>query len=392
VIASGSSGDPKSGTGERGRQLCYQLFERVGVGPESPGEIACQSRRVPGPVRVFVRAGRVVVAGLLELVEIRQHDVVARGNVRGPVPTMANIRSDRREERVSRGDPLGRVAFDGRRRLPTVDLFGGEDAEAERHHPLFARALVFHARPLHSVRGLLTTSDLRPQLAPFAIRRPASAPATRDGGHSQDQMVAAAVTVARERVDRFACVGDRLPRHLPLTCARFDLGDNLGRDGRVEFFPIHGVSADSDDVLDALQAGAHGYLLKGASPEAIVEAVRAVHEGAAVIAPAVAPTVLREIRRTRDRHIRVAAGTSVSLTEREWKILQLLDQGESTTAIASELYVAPVTVRSHISALTRKLEVGGRAGAVALFRSQRPGRARAAASSVETKPTLPAER
>jgi DNA-binding NarL/FixJ family response regulator len=147
------------------------------------------------------------------------------------------------------------------------------------------------------------------------------------------------------------------------------------------------VSADSDDVLDALQAGAQGYVLKGESPEGIVDAVRAVHAGAAVIAPAVASTVVREIRRSRDRHIRVAAGTSVSLTEREWKILQLLDQGESTTAIASALYVAPVTVRSHILALNRKLEVRNRAEAVKLFRTQRPGTAGDAASSVESEPT-----
>jgi DNA-binding NarL/FixJ family response regulator len=147
------------------------------------------------------------------------------------------------------------------------------------------------------------------------------------------------------------------------------------------------VSADSDDVLDALQAGAQGYVLKGASPQEIVDAVVAVHEGAAVIAPAVAPTVLQEIRRSRDRHIRIAAGTSVPLTEREWKILQLLDQGESTTAIASALYVAPVTVRSHILALNRKLEVRNRADAVRLFRSQRPGTGADAAASVETEPT-----
>jgi DNA-binding NarL/FixJ family response regulator len=135
------------------------------------------------------------------------------------------------------------------------------------------------------------------------------------------------------------------------------------------------VSADSDDVLDALQAGAQGYVLKGASPDEIVDAVVAVHEGAAVIAPAVAPVVLQEVRRSRERYIRIAAGTSVPLTEREWKILQLLDQGESTTAIASALYVAPVTVRSHILALNRKLHVRNRADAVKLFRSQRPGTA-----------------
>jgi len=130
------------------------------------------------------------------------------------------------------------------------------------------------------------------------------------------------------------------------------------------------VSAESDDVLDALQAGAQGYVLKGASPEEIVDAVHAVHGGASVLAPAIATAVVKEIRRSRDRHIRIATGTSVELTEREWKILQLLDEGQSTTAIASALYVAPVTVRSHILALNRKLEVRNRADAVALFRSQ----------------------
>ena len=152
------------------------------------------------------------------------------------------------------------------------------------------------------------------------------------------------------------------------------------------------VSADSDDVLDALHAGAQGYVLKGATPEEIVDAVRAVHEGAAVIAPAVAPTVLREIRRTRDRHLRIAAGTSVPLTEREWKILQLLDEGETTTAIASALFVAPVTVRSHILALNRKLEVRDRGEAVALYRSQRPGPSYDAASNVEADSTRDSER
>jgi DNA-binding NarL/FixJ family response regulator len=131
------------------------------------------------------------------------------------------------------------------------------------------------------------------------------------------------------------------------------------------------VSADSDDVLDALQAGAQGYLLKGSTPDEIVAAARAVHAGAAVIAPSVAPAVVQEIRRSRDRHIRTGTGTSVSLTEQEWKILQQLAEGESTSTIAAALYIAPVTVRSHILTLNRKLEVVDRAGAVALFHNQR---------------------
>lgn len=131
------------------------------------------------------------------------------------------------------------------------------------------------------------------------------------------------------------------------------------------------VSADADDVLDALQAGADGYVLKGAAPETIPDAVIAVHNGEAVLTPAVAPAVVQEVRRARDRHMRSAAGTSVQLTDREWTILQLLDRGEPTSTIAETLFVAPVTVRTHIAALTKKLQVAGRDEALALYRDQR---------------------
>src|SRR5262245_31325899 len=117
------------------------------------------------------------------------------------------------------------------------------------------------------------------------------------------------------------------------------------------------VSAETDDVLDALQAGAQGYILKGATPDEIVSAVQAVVEGAAVIAPSVAPAVLQEVRRSRQRHVRTTSGRSIQLTSQEWKILEALDRGDSTNAIAEALFVAPVTVRSHIAALTKKLEV-----------------------------------
>ena len=131
------------------------------------------------------------------------------------------------------------------------------------------------------------------------------------------------------------------------------------------------VSAETDDVLDALQAGAQGYVLKGVTSEEIADAVRAVYHGAGVIAPSVAPAVLQEVRRARERHLRTASGASIQLTAREWKILELLDRGESTRAIANALYVAPVTVRSHIAALAKKLQVRDRKGAISLLRSQR---------------------
>lgn len=131
------------------------------------------------------------------------------------------------------------------------------------------------------------------------------------------------------------------------------------------------VSAVSDDVLDAIQAGADGYILKGASADEISSAVRAVCKGETVIAPAVAPALVREIRRSRSRRIRIASGASVELTEREWAILQLLDEGRTTSKIAAALFVAPVTVRTHIAAVVKKLEVRDRDEALAVFQRQR---------------------
>lgn len=135
------------------------------------------------------------------------------------------------------------------------------------------------------------------------------------------------------------------------------------------------VSAESDDVLDALQAGADGYLLKGAAPDEIAKAVRAVCEGETVIAPTVAPALVREIRRSRNRRLRIASGASVQLTEREWAILELLDAGRTTSAVAAALFVAPVTVRTHIAAVVRKLEVSDRDEALAVFQRQRASQA-----------------
>lgn len=131
------------------------------------------------------------------------------------------------------------------------------------------------------------------------------------------------------------------------------------------------VSADSDDVLDALEAGAHGYVLKDADFDDISRAVREVAGGAVVVAPTVTATLVDEIRRVRFRRLRTDDGLSVQLTEREWRILELLNEERPTNDIAAELFVAPVTVRSHIAALVRKVGVRDRDAAVALYRRQR---------------------
>ncbi len=131
------------------------------------------------------------------------------------------------------------------------------------------------------------------------------------------------------------------------------------------------VSADSDDVLDALQAGADGYLVKGMPLDEIPRAVHAVVAGDAVIAPTVTAAVVREVRRSREGMLRLRSGDVVQLTDREWQILELLERGNSTAAMAGELRVAPVTVRTHVAALVRKLGARDRRDAVAIFRRGR---------------------
>jgi DNA-binding NarL/FixJ family response regulator len=131
------------------------------------------------------------------------------------------------------------------------------------------------------------------------------------------------------------------------------------------------VSAEPDDVLDALQAGADGYILKGAEPDDLAASVRAVFEGETVIAPPVTPALVQEIRRSRNRQLRTDSSASVQLTEREWEILALLDEGHTTSAVAAALFVAPVTIRTHIAAIVRKLGVEDRDAALKVFQRRR---------------------
>lgn len=123
---------------------------------------------------------------------------------------------------------------------------------------------------------------------------------------------------------------------------------------------------DEDElVVDALAAGARGYLLKGAEQDEIERAIVTVSSGAAVLSVEVAGRVLQQ----------VAAPTSrdqlPQLTPRERQVTELLACGRSNSAIARELSLAPKTVGNHISAIFVKLGVGTRAEAI--VRARRAG-------------------
>jgi DNA-binding NarL/FixJ family response regulator len=129
------------------------------------------------------------------------------------------------------------------------------------------------------------------------------------------------------------------------------------------------VSQDDDDLFAALRVGASGYLLKGIDPAELPSTLRGVLAGEAVLPRALVARLVSEFR-TRERRRFLAAGTNgrERLTTREWEVLELMEQGMTTAEIAGRLFIAKVTVRTHVAAILHKLHVPDRAAAVRLLR------------------------
>ncbi len=126
------------------------------------------------------------------------------------------------------------------------------------------------------------------------------------------------------------------------------------------------ASAEDADLFDALKAGARGYLVKGFEPGGLAESLRNVLDGEAALPPSLVTKLVEEFRK-RHKRGRIAEGRRVELTEREWEILEMMRSGLTTREMAERLFVAPVTVRTHVSAILKKLRVGSRAEAVRVF-------------------------
>jgi DNA-binding NarL/FixJ family response regulator len=119
------------------------------------------------------------------------------------------------------------------------------------------------------------------------------------------------------------------------------------------------LTLDDDDasMLEALLAGAAGYVLKEASLEQIVAAIRAAAAGDAVIPPRVAPEILRRLH---DAEPAPAVADQVELSERELEVLRLVVDGHDNAAIAARLFISPNTVKRHVASIFAKLGVESR--------------------------------
>jgi NarL family two-component system response regulator LiaR len=110
-----------------------------------------------------------------------------------------------------------------------------------------------------------------------------------------------------------------------------------------------------DQVFPAIRAGALGYLLKDSRPQELVAAIRQVHSGESSLHPTVARRLLQELSPSSNE-----SQDGEALTPREVQVLQLVAQGQSNRQIGEELSISEATVRTHMSKILGKLNLGSR--------------------------------
>lgn len=122
---------------------------------------------------------------------------------------------------------------------------------------------------------------------------------------------------------------------------------------------------DLDDVVyDALEAGADGFLLKRSTPEELVEGIRTVAAGEALIAPAVTRRFLTEVTRRRAGPLTASGALVAPLTDREADVMRCLADGLSNAEIAARLVIGYETVKTHIKRICMKTGTRDRTQAV----------------------------
>jgi DNA-binding NarL/FixJ family response regulator len=121
---------------------------------------------------------------------------------------------------------------------------------------------------------------------------------------------------------------------------------------------IVSVSAQEEDVTEAILAGASGYVLKDGPVEEVVAGIQAAAAGESLISPRIATMLLRRMRL--DEPAELDAPAVTPLSERELQVLRLVAEGKGNQEIGEVLYIGQSTVRNHISSILMKLQVENR--------------------------------
>ena len=119
------------------------------------------------------------------------------------------------------------------------------------------------------------------------------------------------------------------------------------------------ISDQDGDVMDAILAGACGYLLKDASIQELMRGIRSAAMGESLISPHIAAKVLQHLRASTTQP-EIEATIRSELSDREIDVLKLIANGKDNAQIAAELHISPKTVKNHISNILMKLQIDNR--------------------------------
>jgi DNA-binding NarL/FixJ family response regulator len=119
------------------------------------------------------------------------------------------------------------------------------------------------------------------------------------------------------------------------------------------------ISDQDADVMDAILAGACGYLLKDSSIQDLMAGIQAAFRGESLISPTIAAKVLQRVRAT-SAQPEIADTIRSELSSREIEVLKLIANGKDNAVIAGELHISPKTVKNHISNILMKLQIDNR--------------------------------
>jgi DNA-binding NarL/FixJ family response regulator len=119
------------------------------------------------------------------------------------------------------------------------------------------------------------------------------------------------------------------------------------------------ISDQDEDVMNAILAGACGYLMKDSSIQDLMQGIRAAAVGESLISPHIAAKVLQRMRATGTNE-QDAATIRAELSDREIEVLKLIANGKDNAQIAGELHISPKTVKNHISNILMKLQIDNR--------------------------------
>jgi DNA-binding NarL/FixJ family response regulator len=120
------------------------------------------------------------------------------------------------------------------------------------------------------------------------------------------------------------------------------------------------VSAQEEDVTDAILAGASGYVLKEGPVQEVVAGIQAAAGGESLISPRVASMLLRKVRDRKPADSDIPQAPVAPLSDRELEVLRLVAAGKANHEIGEELFIGQSTVRNHISSILMKLQVENR--------------------------------